>query len=167
MWNSGFFMTTMEFVLSTFRNVAPDFAAIAEEIASAYGTAHFDQTLRALYPKMPVAHFDEMFLMRLKPEQAVILKVDMDWTDPGTLYGLKEALHKTPNANVKKGNVVDIECFDSLLFNEEDKVLSVMGLDGIMVVNTPDALLVISKDSVRHLATLLDKLKEKGFSDVL
>jgi mannose-1-phosphate guanylyltransferase len=114
-----------------------------------------------------VLHFDEAFLMKVQPDQAVLLNIELDWADPGTLYALKEALQNKPEANVKQGPVVDLECVDSLFVNEERKVLSVMGLNGVIVVNTHDALLVISKDSVRHLAKLLGELSSQGYEELL
>ena len=166
-WNSGFFATTMEFVIAKYRQVEPEISDLAEQIASLDDTEDSDLRRRELYGKMPVLHFDEAFLMRLTPEQAVILNIDLDWADPGTLYGLKEALQTDAQANVTQGSVVDIDCADSLFFNEEDKVLTVMGMEGVVVVNTPDAILVISKDSVRHIRNLLDELKRRGLEHLL
>ena len=165
-WNTGFFMTTMEFMISAFRRVAPDVSQIAQEMLAP--EVQRDRQRRGeVYAKMPVLHFDEAILMRLDPEQAVLLNIELDWTDPGTLYALKEALQAAPQANVKQGSVVDLECADSLFINEEEKLVSVMGLSGVVVVNTPDALLVVSKDSVRHLGKLLEELKQQGFEDLL
>lgn len=166
-WNSGFFMSTMEFIADTYRNVAPKISELAEKITD-LGTHEDTKEQRdELYGQMPIMHFDEAFLMRLKPEQALVMNIDLEWTDPGTLYGLKEALADRPEANVTQGNVVELDCSDSLIFNEEDKVLSVMGMDGVVVVNTADATLVISKDSVRHIKKLLDELQSRGFEDIL
>jgi len=166
-WNSGFFATTMEFVKNTYRAVAPEIAELGARIAALGNAEETREERSALYARMPVLHFDEAFLMRLRPEQAVVLNTDLEWTDPGTLYGLKEALSDGPDANVTQGPVVSIDCRDSLLVNEETKVLSVMGLQGVIVVNTPDAILVISKDAVRHIKQLLDALQQQGYDDIL
>jgi hypothetical protein len=60
-----------------------------------------------------------------------------------------------------------VDCSDSLLLNEENKVLCTMGMEGVVVINTKDVVLVISKDSVRHMAKLLNELKLQGFEDLL
>jgi mannose-1-phosphate guanylyltransferase len=166
-WNTGFFVTTMEFAVSTYQKVAPEIAKIAEEMASLPAGAASDQRRRELYALMPVQHFDEAFLMKVQPDQAVLLNIELDWADPGTLYALKEALQTDTEANVKQGTVVDLDCTDCLLVNEEKKPVSVMGLNGVIVVNTNDAILVISKDSVRHLAKLLSELSGQGFDHLL
>ena len=168
LWNSGYFVTTVEFVVSQYRLLAPELTTIAEEILSYEGTSQAEAKLRELYPTMPSIHFDESFLMRLKPHHAVVLKLDLEWTDPGSLYGLKEALQTSKDANVTQGAVVAVKTSDSLIRNEEaGKVVSVMGMTGVIVVNTSDALLVIHKDSIRHIGALLEELGKQGYPGIL
>jgi hypothetical protein len=64
--------------------------------------------------------------------------------------------------------VVDVDTSDSLIINEEpDKVVAVMGMQGVVIVNSPDALLVISKPAVRYIASLLERLEQEGYSEIL
>jgi mannose-1-phosphate guanylyltransferase len=167
-WNSGYFVTSVEFMCAAFRSLTPELAAQIEEIVSYRGTPQERQKLEELYPKVLSLHFDEAILVRLGTDQAVMLSVDLGWSDPGSLYSLKEAAQASPESSVIHGNVVDLKTRDSLLYNANpDKVLAVMGLDGIIVVDTPDALLVIHKDAVRHIGELLEKLGANGYNKLL
>lgn len=167
-WNAGFYVTTINFVVNQYRLFNPHITTIVDEILSYTGTEQELPQLRRLYPTIPTMHFDEAFLMRLRPDQAFLLKVNLGWSDPGSLYSLKEALQTSQDSNVTQGNVVVVETSDSLVMNEEeDKIISVMGLQGVMIVNTHDALLVISKDSVRHIKRLLDELERNGKHEIL
>ncbi len=167
-WNSGYFVATIEFVVSEFKKRSPEIAAIVQEIVSYQGTPQEAEKLNALYPTIPATHFDHAFLERLEHDQFAVLKADLKWADPGSLYALKEMLQASPEANVTRGKVVAVETHDSLLINEEaDRVVSVMGLDGVIVVNTHDTMLVISKHAVRYIARLLNQLEKEGFSDLL
>lgn len=168
LWNAGFFVTTVEFIVAQYKFLAPEITKVIDEILSYEGTPKADQKLNELYPTIPSMHFDESFLMRLQPTQAVLIKVNLGWSDPGSLYGLKEALQTSDESNVTQGDVVAVHVKDSLVINEEEhKTISVMGLNGIMIVNTPDALLIIDKDSVRNIKTLIDELEQKGKSHIL
>ena len=92
----------------------------------------------------------------------------MGWSDPGTLYALKEALEKSKGANVTQGQVTTLNVRDSLLYNlEKDKIMAVLGIEGIVVVNTPDALIVVPKDEVVNITKLIDKIKEEGLEKYL
>ena len=85
----------------------------------------------------------------------------MGWSDPGTLYALKEALEESKQANVVQGQVVTLNTTDSLIYNlEKGKIVTTVGLNGMVVVNTPDALVVVSKDEVVNITNLVKKLKK-------
>jgi len=167
-WNSGYFVTTVEFMTAAFRKLAPELAAKIEEIVAYRGTPEEKAKLAELYPTAPSLHFDNAILERLPREQAVLLQVDLGWSDPGNLYSLKEALQDSPDATVVRGNVVELRNKDSFVYNlSGDRLVAVMGLEGVMVVDTPEVLLVIHKDSVRHLGDLLTELGARGHEKLL
>jgi mannose-1-phosphate guanylyltransferase len=167
-WNSGYFMSSIEFMTSAFRSLAPELAAPIEEIVSYRGTVQESEKLEQIYRTVPALHFDEAILERLSLTEALLLQVDLGWSDPGSLYSLKEALQDSQDDNVSRGKVVTVATKDSLIYNDSPgKLVAVMGLEGIMVVDTPDVTLVIHKDSVRHLGKLLDELAAKGWDQLL
>ncbi|MFN8529732.1 MAG: sugar phosphate nucleotidyltransferase [Anaerolineae bacterium] len=167
-WNTGYFVTTIEFIVTQFRKLAPEITNVVEEIVKYVGTDQEQAKLLELYPTIPSMHFDEAFLERLGPEYAVLLKGDLRWADPGSLYALKEALQAIPEANAVQGLISEIENTDCLFINEDDtKVVAAMGLQGVVVVNTRDAVLVISKSSVRYLARLLAQIEKDGHPEIL
>ena len=167
-WNSGYFVTTVEFMTSAFRTLAPELAERIEEIVSYRGTRDEQQKLDELYPKVPSVHFDVAILERLPREQAVLLQVDLGWSDPGNLYSLKEALQESTDATVTRGSVVQVKTRDSFVYNlTDERLVAAMGLEGIIVVDTPEVLLVVHKDSVRHLGELLEEIGAKGYERLL
>jgi mannose-1-phosphate guanylyltransferase len=167
-WNSGYFVTTVEFMTSAFRRLAPELAARIEEIVAYRGTPLERAKLDELYPSVPSLHFDVAILERLPREQAVLLQVDLGWSDPGNLYSLKEALEDSPSATVTRGAVVSVQNKDCFIYNlGSERPVAVMGLDGVIVVDTPDVLLVVHKDSVRNLGDLLKELAAQGHDRLL
>jgi mannose-1-phosphate guanylyltransferase len=167
-WNSGYFVTTVEFMTSAFRKLAPELAVRIEEIVSYRGTPQAQAKLEELYPKVPSVHFDVAILERLPRDQAVLLQVELGWSDPGNLYSLKEALQETPESTVTRGRVVQLQTQDSFIYNlSEERLVAAMGLEGIIVVDTPEVLLVVHKDSVRHLGDLLRELGVQGHDELL
>jgi hypothetical protein len=63
------------------------------------------------------------FLQYVNPEDALVLHSEMGWSDPGTLYALKEAIDPNPEANVTKGLTLVQESSDCLVYNYEDEKL--------------------------------------------
>jgi mannose-1-phosphate guanylyltransferase len=152
-WNPGYFVTSVSFLADCYKKLAPEI----------YKCVTKDE-----YYKCPKLSFDNAIIEKVDLTSAVILKTNMGWSDPGTLYAMKEALEKNKEANVTKGNVVAFETTDSLVYNLEDgKVVAAVGLEGMVVVNTKDAIVVVPKDKVVRISDLVKAMKEKKLDKYL
>jgi mannose-1-phosphate guanylyltransferase len=152
-WNPGYFITSIDFLWQSYQRLAP-------EIFTPVSSGNYDQA--------PKKHFDEAIIEKLDLSRATVVKVDMGWSDPGTLYALKEALQKSCDENVAYGRIAAYNTEDCLLYNlEKDKVLATVGLSGMVVINMPDALLVVPKSEVVHVTKLIKKMEESGLEKYL
>lgn len=159
-WNTGYFVTTLAFVLQAYQTHQPQMWEQLQEIAHTIATPNYQPTLRRVYPTLPEMSFDDAILTHLASEQALVLHCEMGWSDPGTLYALKEALQTDLSANVTKGSVQAPQTVDSLLYNyESHKLLVAIGLEGMIVINTPDAILVVHKDHIPDVKKVVDGLE--------
>lgn len=161
-WNPGYFIFDIDFVLGLYAAHQPEmFAALEKMVAD-------ETTLATEYAKLPALSFDNAIVEKISPAQAVVLKVNLGWCDPGTLYALKEALVPDTTKNYEHGRVLALDSVDCLLYNgEPKKILTTIGLEGMVVVNTPDAILVCHKDKVPEIKTLLAEMEKQGQSDYL
>ena len=76
---------------------------------------------------------------------------------------LKEALQKSREDNVIKGEVVNLDSKDCLVFNyEKNKLATTIGLEGVIVVNMEDALIVIRKEDAIRVKDLVPALEKAG-----
>lgn len=152
-WNPGYFITSVKFLIERYKKLAPE---IYERVTSGD------------YSEAEAVHFDRAIIEKVDLSGAVVLKTNMGWTDPGTLYALKKALEEHSKANVTKGKVSILNTFDSFLYNQdENKILAGVGLNGMVVINTPDALIVVPKEEVVHVTDLVKQMKEEGWHDHL
>ncbi|MFH1522666.1 MAG: sugar phosphate nucleotidyltransferase [Patescibacteria group bacterium] len=152
-WNPGYFITSIEFLINRYKDLAPK---IYEKVAT------------NRYSEAKAIHFDTAIIEKVDLSKAVVLKTNMGWSDPGTLYALKEALEKKSNDNVIYGKATTLNTSDSLIYNtDKNKLVATVGLKGMAVVNTPDSLLVVSKDEVVNITTLVKKMKEEGLNKYL
>ena len=161
-WNPGYFLFDIDFVLSLYKKHQP---ALFDELSDMVKTGvDFDER----YNKLPKLSFDEAVVEHISKDQAVVLKVDMGWSDPGTLYALKEALAEKQEHNATKGNTFLFETKDSFVYNEDEhKVVTTIGLDGMLVINTQDGLLVCHKHDVHKIKNLLSEMDVKGLEKYL
>jgi mannose-1-phosphate guanylyltransferase len=152
-WNPGYFVTSVSFLIDCYQKLAPEI---------------FEKVTSGDYANAPKISFDNAIIEKVDLTSAVILKTDMGWSDPGTLYALKEALAKTVEENVTKGNIVDFETKDCLVYNlDDEKVVTTVGLEAMVVVNTKDAIVIVPKDKVVRISDLVKEMREKGLEKYL
>lgn len=159
-WNPGYFVVDLEFTLCLYRVFEPEMYSNLKKIEKALKTSKEKETIWCTYPQLKPIHFDNI-IERVPPHYAVVLPSDLGWSDPGTLYAFKEAMIGLGEKNYTKGLVKELETTDSLIYNEEEgKLVATVGIDGMIVVNTPEALLVVHKDNVLKVTKLVEDLEK-------
>ncbi len=162
-WNPGYFVVDLNFVLGLYEKLLPEMYAKLLELELTVGTADEGVALNEIYPSLESASFDKAIIEKIPSEQALVLKTDMGWADPGTLYALKEALVGNEGGNYTKGLTYEMDTEDSVVINDEDsKLVATAGLKNMVVVNTKDVLLVVHKDDVVRVSDLVKELSQKG-----
>jgi mannose-1-phosphate guanylyltransferase len=168
-WNTGHFVTSVEFMTGQFRSRAPALARQVEEIVSYRGTPQERAKLDELYPTLESNNFDDVILKQIPRDQAFLLRGELGWVDPGNLNALKEVMQASPDDTVTRGTgtVVPLGTRNCFIYNGTDRPVAVMGVSNVMVVEMPDVTLVIDKDSVRDLGSLLKELEKRGLTSLL
>lgn len=158
-WNTGYFITTPRYVLDRYEQHQPALAAGLSTIERALDTPEYAAVLAATYPTLPEMSFDDAILTYVPQEDARVLHAEMGWSDPGTLYALKEAIQPDTTQNAVHGFVRVMDAEDCLLYNyEPDKLLAAVGLRGLVVVNTPESLLVVHKSQIPLVKKLVNEM---------
>ncbi|KXK25853.1 MAG: Alginate biosynthesis protein AlgA [candidate division WS6 bacterium OLB20] len=156
LWNPGYFVTTPDFVLDQYRQLQPAMYEQLMQIQKALDTDHENDAIEKIYPEMESISFDDAILELMDNDRNLVLGGDYEWADPGTLYALKQFLQESDGDNVSKGLVYNHDTRDSLVYNFVKKQLvTTIGLDGFIVVNTPDAILVCHKNQIPTIKKML------------
>lgn len=155
-WNPGYFIATPQFLLDQYRRFMPE---MHHQLSSLN-----QSNLKTAYPRLERISFDNAILERLEPKQAVVVSADMGWSDIGTWEALKEALQQSPGENITKGKVVAYQTKDSLIYNYTDKLVATLDLEGILIVVTPDVIMVCPQESVPNIKKVIDELDATGNS---
>jgi mannose-1-phosphate guanylyltransferase len=167
LWNVNYITFTISFVLDQYKLLFPDTYKKLLIIMKSLETRNESRVTKEIYPTLEEAHSDALW-QRLKPRQAVVLNLNLGWSDPGTLYALKKTLEKNENENITKGNIFNYKSRDCFVYNDDgDKLVTTINLDGMVIVNTKDALLVVDKDHVRFIGDMLEKFKDTDFEKYL
>lgn len=161
-WNPGYFVFDLNFALKMYELHQKEMYDMATEMVVS------EDRIMSEYSKLPKVSFDNAILEKMDASQAVVVPVDMGWSDPGTLYAMKELMADDEESNVERGKVISQNSRDCFVYNTvADQLVTTVGLDGIIVANTKDGLLVCHKDHVPNIKPLLEKIKEEGMEELL
>ncbi len=159
-WNTGYFVTTPGFVQEMYATHQPVMWEKLSAIQMTIGQSDYLATLQAIYPTFESVSFDDAVLTHVAPDRALVLHGALGWSDPGSLYALKEAINPDPQVTVTLGQVITENSKDSLVYNyQDDKLLVAVGLEGMIVVNTEDAVLVVHKDHIPLVKSIVNGLE--------
>lgn len=156
LWNPGYFVTTPNFIIDQYKTHQPEMYQQLMTIQKALDTDQESEVLAKIYPSMESISFDDAILEKMDDDLSLVLGGEYNWADPGTLYALKQFLQENEDDNVTKGLVYNFQTKDSLVYNFVKKqIVTTIGLDGYIVVNTPDAILVCHKNQIPTIKALL------------
>ncbi|MDH3398456.1 MAG: mannose-1-phosphate guanylyltransferase/mannose-6-phosphate isomerase [Acidimicrobiia bacterium] len=98
--------------------------------------------------------------------RAVVVPLDAGWSDVGSWPALWEISHQDDHGNVAQGDVLTEGTTGSYL-RSESRLVAVVGLKDVVVVETPDAVLVCHKDQAQDIKTIVERLKQANRSEAV
>lgn len=158
-WNLGYFVTSPRFLWQQFEQFVPEIFAKLKKIHDAYGTKDYEKVLGEIYPTFEKINFDNAILEKLDPKSGLVISADIGWSDIGAWEAMKEALSNTVEDNVTRGKIILEGSRDSLVHNETEQLVVGIDLDGLIVVNTNDVILICPKNSVPKIKKFVTSLQ--------
>jgi mannose-1-phosphate guanylyltransferase len=168
-WNSGMFLWSARTLANALREHLPKTAPMLEEIASVFGTRKFASTLARLYPKCEDISVDYAVLepRSAKGEQAgniFCLPADFGWNDLGSWTALHE--HHTAKTSPLEGNIINAAAVYVLnakgnYVHAPNKFVAAVGVHDLVVVDTPDALLITTRQHAQDVGKVVKHLDLK------
>ncbi len=168
-WNSGMFLWSARTLADALREHLPKTAPLLEEIASTFGTRKFAATFKKLYPKCENISVDYAVLepRSAKGEHAgniFCLPADFGWNDLGSWTALHEhhnAKSSPPEGNLVAGSGAFLLNASGNYIHSPGKFVAVVGVSDLVVVETPDALLITSRQHAQDVGKVVKHLDEK------
>lgn len=156
LWNCGYFVGSVNTFLSEIKRVAPGLqasfdtlSAVAEPLGQEYNDAYLS--------------FEDLVIdyeLAEKSDNLAVVPANFDWMDIGSFKDLHEANVSDEAGNFFKGGAIyDDELENVYIQNEEEKPVVVIGLDNIVVINTPNGILVARKDLSQKVKDAVAKIK--------
>lgn len=158
LWNCGYFVGSVDVFMNEMQRSAPELWSNYQTLAAVdgFGGEDYNQTYLALDNQVI-----DIALIEKAAELAVV-SADFDWMDIGNFKDLHDAVAKDEYGNYTRGeNVHTVDVDNVYIRNEEpEKPLAVIGLDNVVVVNTPDGILVTRKDIAAKCGDIAKRLQD-------
>ena len=159
-WNSGIFMFRADTLLSELDQYS---AEISRQAQAAASKAKQDEAFIRLDPVAFAASPKDSidYAVMEHTERAVVVPVEMGWSDIGSWSALWDVSAKDDHRNVTKGDVLLIDTERSLV-RSEGKTVIALGVRDIVLVNTPDAVLLVDRKRSEDVKKIVEMLEDRG-----
>jgi len=162
-WNAGIFVAKAETILNETRKYLPDLYDAIMGLRDLFDKEGFEEALKKAYEKAPNISFD-YGIMEKTDADVYVVPTDCGWSDVGSwfsIYELRKSEHDK-DGNLIEGDVFAIDCKNSFISSRGKRIVSCIGLENILIVDTEDALLVIDLKRSQEIRKIVEGLKEKG-----
>ncbi|KAB7765802.1 mannose-1-phosphate guanylyltransferase/mannose-6-phosphate isomerase [Xanthomonas maliensis] len=161
-WNSGMFLFRASRYLEELRKFQP---AIAEASRKAWELSKRDADFTRLdkdaFAASPSDSID--YAVMEKTADAVVVPLDAGWNDVGSWSALLEVSEQDGAGNAHHGDVIQIDCRNTYAYGS--RLIAMVGLEDVVVVETPDAVLVGHRDRIQEVKDVVGQIKSNGRSE--
>jgi mannose-1-phosphate guanylyltransferase len=163
LWNSGMFCFRADGILAAIQRYAPDIYAKTQESWKRSAAAAKDpravQIESELFPQTPAISID--YAVMEKADNVKVVPSAIGWSDIGSWRSVSELTAPDAQGNRVVGQAILVDSRDNYV-QGGDRLVAAVGVEGLIVVDTPDAVLIAHRDRTQDVKQVVDKLKQDG-----
>jgi mannose-1-phosphate guanylyltransferase len=163
-WNAGIFVFKVSSIRDEIAKHLPDTAREFELLKGCFGRPDQEEMLTACYSRIRSVSID--YGVMEKTEKACVVPAEIGWDDLGTWGSFSKYIPKDAMGNAVQGKHVGIDSTDCLIYSDKH-LIGTLGISGIAVIATEDAVLVMPKERGEEVKRIVERIKEEGLADLL
>jgi mannose-1-phosphate guanylyltransferase len=152
-WNAGMFVWSVPTVLSEFNRHAPE---LADFISQLRAPGEFDRALRERFTKLPRISFD--YAIMEKADRVLVVEASFDWDDIGSWRAVANYFKSDAHGNSANCAVTALDSTNNIVFDHNGTTIALLGVHNLIVVRTPDAVLICHRHQAERIKDLVGKL---------
>ncbi|MFT6919594.1 MAG: mannose-1-phosphate guanylyltransferase [Cognaticolwellia sp.] len=157
LWNSGMFMFKASRYLEELAKFSPEMLSVCTQAyENKVQDLDFTRVSADIFAKCPEDSVDYAVMERTN--DAIVVPMDAGWSDVGSFSSLWDVSVKDENGNVNYGDIISHNTTNSYI-NAGHKLVTTVGVNNLVIIETKDALLVACKDQVQDVKAIVEKLK--------
>lgn len=160
LWNSGMFMFRAVTLIDELTKYSPDIVKIVNDaVKNAEQDLDFIRLDKQVFETSPSDSID--YALMEKSNNVVVVSLDAGWSDVGSWSTLYDIGKKDSSGNVLKGDVTVKDTTNTYIYASSHLVTTI-GVDNLVVIDTPDATFVASQDKAHEVKSIVESLQKKG-----
>jgi len=169
-WNAGMFFWRVSTFLDALKEFLPKTHTQIEELARHIGKRSYAAKLKRIYPQLENISVDYAILERATQRSGAsrvfVIPAEMGWSDIGSWAAVHELLAKHPTENIFAGPGHTLDAEGNFLWSP-GKYVAAIGVTGLVVVETPDALLICPRDRAQDVGKIVKALEDRKHKKLL
>lgn len=163
LWNSGMFLFKASRYIEELEKFRPDILSVCRaSMAKVEKDLDFTRPDRESFLQCADESID--YAVMEKTADAIVVPLDAGWSDVGSYSALWEVCQQDAQHNVIKGDVIAHDTSNSYI-HSQNKLIATLGVDNLVVIDTPDAVLIANKDKVQNVKEIVNELKAQKRSE--
>lgn len=154
-WNAGMFFWTVSTVRKNLAEFCPE---LARFVGNLEASADFHATMQEQFPTLPKLSIDYA-LMENAP-RVLNVEASFDWDDVGNWTSVGKYLEQTAEGNQQNCDVAQLDTAHNLVFSSTSQQIALLGVEHLMVITTPDAILVAHRSEAEKIKKLVETLPQ-------
>ncbi|HLK46730.1 MAG TPA: mannose-1-phosphate guanylyltransferase [Bryobacteraceae bacterium] len=163
-WNSGMFFWKAGVLLDQLRRHLPRTASVLASLP-AWGARNFDRQLQEAFPRCDNISIDYAVLEKADNVSGIPAG-DFGWNDVGSWNAVYELMARDPHGNAVAHESVCLDAHNNFV-DARGKLVALVGVENLIVVDTPDALLVADRSRAQDVGNVVKALEQRKREDLL
>lgn len=156
LWNSGMFIWKVSTILDNMKKFMPETYRGIEIIRESIGTRRQEEVVENIFPEFKSESID--YGIMEKAENIYVIPGTFGWDDVGSWLAVERIRKSNESGNVVEGNIITVDCKNNIIQGDK-KLIAVVGIEGMIIVDTEDATLICDKGSTGDIKKVLENLK--------
>lgn len=157
LWNSGMFVWSASTFLAALDRFCPDEAAVLRPLGAAYGSSDFEAAAARLWPPLPKRSVDYAVMEPASTSgefTVAAIPLNGRWLDVGSWPALGDALGRDAAGTATSGRTLAVDARNCVVVSTDDRLVAVLEAEGLVVVSTPQAVLVMPAEAAQRVKEL-------------
>jgi mannose-1-phosphate guanylyltransferase len=159
LWNASMFVWQASALLAEIGRLQPELLAGVSRIAAVWGSPDQERVAAEVWARLPESTIDHGVMEHAA--RIAVIPAEFGWSDVGDWNNLGELIARDDYGNSVRGDLIQSQTHNSVVWSETGRLVALVGLDNIAVVDTEDALLVVDRKDAQEVRRIVEQLRAR------